>query len=63
MELDQIEIFEQQNNKSINVFAIEDDENDHIISFEPLYISKFDYDQKIDLLLLHEENKIIIHEA
>ena len=62
MELDQIEIFEQQNNKSINVFAIEDDDDDNIISFEPLYISKFDYDQKIDLLLLQEENNIKIHE-
>ena len=62
MEIDQIEIFEQQNSKSINVFAIEEDEEDNVNSFEVLYLSKFNYDQKIDLLLLRAENKIIADE-
>ena len=63
MELDDIEKFEQQNNKSINVYLIEEDEEEEITTlFEPVYLSKFDYAQKIDLLLLKEENKIIINE-
>jgi len=37
MEIDQIEIFEQQNNKSINVFTIEEDEEQNLTSFESLY--------------------------
>ena len=57
--IDDIKVFEELNQKSINVFTLEEELNEStnessITSFENLYISKFDFPQKIELLLLQD---------